>query len=174
MISTDQAANALAYLEALAAEGLMSLLKKVDAETARYNIDMQKSAIYTLRAYLNNEDVKIVYEYKLQRTTDQKYMNTSIWDNKGKTYKSRGAMASAISYHIQAALDKIPYVTLADANGDYERYKAMYAEGMKARRNKTFRATFIPEEWTVISIPVNTRAAYIYTSAKDWYLNKKV
>ncbi len=135
---------------------------------------------------INKPDVKVVYEFKLRRA-DGQYLDKSVWSKKGKTYKSRNNMATAIGYNIQSAFDRLKgpeykTVYVVDcATGKYKESREMtpeYEEYHKwrkmVREDKNFRAQYIPEDWTIICIPVNTKADIIEMSAREFYKGKPI
>ena len=115
-------------------------------------------------------DVKIVYAFKLRRG-DGKYLNRSNWDEKGKLYSKKGNLSAAFAYHIGNAIEKANVAPKYRDYGSSDAYMEAYREWHKKRESKEFRATFIPADWVVICIPINTNAPIIEMSAKEWYLH---
>jgi hypothetical protein len=182
MISKEQASNAIQYLEAAA----MNMLFEDEAHK-QYNDNMRKGAVAILRDYIAQHEaeshVKIVYEYKLRRG-DGKLLNKSSWDEKGKTYKNKGALKSALGQFISAFIESdknkptFKYVThweslepeqLLKYKADYDRYNAASIAWREHTQSKEVRATYIPEDWIVIAIAVNTAQQPKEMSAREWY-----
>jgi len=166
--TADEVIEAVKVLDALASRATSRMYGSEYDDMLRKQTEAYNLLMKHIRSLDRTSDVKIVYEYKLRRK-DGKYLNKSSWDEKGKTYKNKGAMNSAIGYIIESQINRIPFPTLADANGDVTRYRAMYRESQIARQSKVFRATFIPEDWIVIAIAVNTAQEPKEIPANEFY-----
>jgi hypothetical protein len=191
-ISKAQATNAVAYLTALSGEALyyMENDKTHTAENVEYNRSRQRGSLMVLRQFIEEQqeekpEVKIVYEYKLRRA-DGLFMDKSTWSKKGKTYKSRGALSSALGQIIGEKIDKHPdrptfekFTTITHEDGktirvyDSDGFQKAYREWWKIREDKNIRAQYLPQDWTVIAIPVNTSAPLQEINVIDWYKGQK-
>lgn len=179
MITKDQAVNALKYLEAAAMH-----MQYESEEHKTYNINMRSGAVDTLAEFIKqySNTVAVVYEYKLQRQ-DCKYLNKTSWDEKGKTYKNRAALMAALGQYISIQMEHSPskprFIYDMKRTDDAD-YQASYAEHRKAYNewykehtsNREVRARYIPLDWVVSYIPVNTKANIEYKSAKLFYLGE--
>lgn len=131
--------------------------------------------------------VKIVYEYKLKRS-DGMLLDRSNWSTKGKTYKNKAALMSALGQHISAEIDKDPkqpkfrYLVRFDNmtkeeidqyHEDYNQHRLKSIAWREHTEKRNVRASHIPNDWIVIAIAVNTAQAPIETNARIWYNSVK-
>lgn len=180
MITPEQAKNAIAFLEALGTDSLLGL----EYEESTYKRDMLEGSIRTLRTFVDEcstikfetTDIKIVYAYKLYRSSDGKFMDRSNWTEKGKTYASRKNMIAALGSYIMYTIEQHPerpryYIKgTKDINtnyyGDYRKWEEL-------RQNKEWRASLIPDDWIVRCIPTNTKGDIVELPARKFYIGKK-
>lgn len=134
------------------------------------SIQLKVTAAYErIKAQIETvSDVKIVYAFKLRRG-DGKYMNRSSWDEKGKLYAKKGNLSAAIAQHISTAIEKANVAPKYADYGNSNDYMAAYRAWHKLREDQEFRSRFIPADWVVICIPINTSAPIIEMEAKEWY-----
>jgi hypothetical protein len=140
-------------------------------------------AIDTLRGFIkqsvSKSNVKVVYEYKLKRA-DGKYLNKSSWDQKGKTYKNKAALMTALGTYISEAINNdnsrpkydYPNIPKLGDTEAYEKYRTASAAWRDYHEDRNIRAQYIPEDWIVVAIAVNTAKEPIETSARVWYASK--
>ncbi len=135
--------------------------------------------------YQEQQDIKIMYAYKLRRG-DGKYLNKWQWDSKGKLYSRRGNLATALGQHISAYIDtdkerpQYKAIWFTDDRGQIKeprRYTPEYQAYLdwhnKTTNDKEFRSSFIPEDWTVIAIPLNAKIGPVEINAREWYKGAK-
>lgn len=186
MTNKDEAIHALDIFWDQSGNYLLNTYGIVNTPEFDLEYDNRYNAYQTLIKFIESQytDVKVVYEYKLQRQ-DGKYLNKSSWDEKGKTYKNRAAMISALGQYISEQMKRSPTKPRFAYTYDHEKvvdpvYQAEYAEYRKAyhewyeehTKNKEVRARYIPLDWVVSCIPVNTKADIQYKSAKLFYMGK--
>lgn len=189
MITKAQALNAIAYLDALSNEAVWYMENNNNINGAIYNQSQRHGSLMVLRQLIEEQfhesDVKVVYEYKLRRS-DGLFMDRSNWTKKGKTYKSRSALSSALGQLIGEKIDNHPdkptydkFTTVVEENGiitkryDQEGFNKAYQHWWNVRADKNIRAEYLPQDWTVIAIPVNTNADIQEINVRDWYKGQK-
>jgi hypothetical protein len=184
MISIEQARNALSYLDAAAQN-----MQYEDETHKAYNVNMRKGAVATLKQFIAEnttpQDIQIVYEFKLRDKSTGLYMDRSNWTKKGKTYSKRNNLAVALGTYIGEQIDKdssrprFDYyrkcLSAEEYSEKHEAYRQAYNAWYERKVNdKEWRASFLPDDWIVVCIPVNTTAQIIEMSAKDFYKGKAI
>lgn len=148
-----------------------------DARYNAYNTIMR----FIEAAHSTDKKVKVVYEYKLKRA-DGQYLNKSSWDEKGKTYKNKAALMSALGTHISNLISNDPrqphYPKERDPYGQipldvYEAYRERQKAWREWTEDRNNRAQYLPEDWIVIAIAVNTAQEPKEIEAQLWYKSLK-
>lgn len=135
-----------------------------------------------LRAFiLDRSDIKVQYEYKLRNNATMNYLAAGLKDEgkKGKTWTEQRFLNSALTHWINDVciwnMQPHPGYTKEIRNGqsvyvntpEYEEWQTVR---YKARIDDNYRAAFIPETWTVIAIPINTKSEIKEINAREFYL----
>lgn len=184
MITKELAHKALEVLD-LASTHYVNNLYGEDYIKVREGILL---AYNNLRDFINQApdtpaiNVKVMYKYMLRRG-DGKYMDASQWNDKGKVYKNRNAMAAGIGNYISNAIERHPdrprYIYNAktfdtpEEREKYQKYNEAYTEWYVQHQKKEVRAEYIPNDWTVIAIPINAPLPKVEINAKEWYKGAK-
>lgn len=139
-----------------------------------------------LRAFIQERgDIKVQYEYKLRNNATGNYLAAGLKHEgkKGKTWTEQRFLNSALTHWINDVciwnMKPNPGYTKEIRNGkllyvntpDYTEWERVRN---KARESDSFRATFIPETWTVVCIPINTKGDIKEINAREFYLHKEI
>lgn len=167
---------------------IVHIVNGVQVDNPAYNAeyDARYDAYQTIMRFIEatnttNKKVKVVYEYKLKRA-DGKYLNKSSWDEKGKTYKNKSALMSALGQYIGDCIshDKREphYPKERDQYGQipldvYEAYRERQKAWHEWTKDRNNRAVYIPVDWIVIAIAVNTAQEPKEIEAQLWYKSLK-